>query len=370
MRAGAGKWVLLAAAAGVLVVAPTLPLLVFATILFGVLLRSLAEPLAARTRLPEGVALAIVLVVMLALPVAGGALLAPSVKRDLATVSEALPRLAERGRAVVRSTEWGRTVLRSAESTASEEGATIAARAVSVPVGLLSGLVIVAVGGSFLAAQPRLYRRGLVALVPAARRPLAVTVLLDMGDALRMFLLGRVVSMVAVGVLTAVALSILGAPLAVPVGAVVGLVTFVPYLGPLVGTVPVAVAALVEGPATLAWAIGAYAAIQWAEGFILTPIVQQKAVSLPAALTLGAEVAMGYVFGPLGVVVAVPLAAVTLVATKRLWVERVADAPAARAAPDDVGEAIRAGDDEEARCPDDEPAPGSASRRDPPLPPH
>jgi predicted PurR-regulated permease PerM len=99
MRAGTGKWVLLAAAAGVLVVAPTLPLLVFATILFGALLRSLAEPLAARTRLPEGAALSIVVVLMLALPVAGGALLAPSVKRDLAAVSEALPRLAERGRA-------------------------------------------------------------------------------------------------------------------------------------------------------------------------------------------------------------------------------------------------------------------------------
>lgn len=350
-------WVALAAVAGVLVAAPALPLLAFAAVLFGVLLRTLAEPLAARTRLPEGAALAIVVTLLLALPAAGGALLAPSVRRDLATVSEALPDLVDRGRAVVRGTEWGRTVLRSAESTASEEGATLAARAVSVPLGLLSGLVIVAVGGTFLAAQPRLYRRGLVALVPAARRPLAVTVLLDMGDALRMFLLGRVASMLSVGVLTGLSLWVLDAPLAAPVGAVVGLVTFVPYVGPLVGTVPVAVVALVEGPATLAWAVGAYAAIQWAEGFVLTPLVQQKAVSLPPALTLGAEVAMGLLFGPLGIVVAVPVAAVALVATRRLWIERVADARDSRAA-DDAPAAAGGGDD--ARY-DDEPTLGAGS---------
>jgi hypothetical protein len=67
--------------------------------------------------------------------------------------------------------------------------------------------------------------------------------------------------------------------------------------------------------------------------------------------------------------VAVPLAAGALVATKRLWVERVADAPAARAAADDVGEATPAGDDEDARY-RDEPALRPGSRGGGPLPPH
>jgi predicted PurR-regulated permease PerM len=136
-------------------------------------------------------------------------------------------------------------------------------------------------------------------------------------------MLGRLVSMFAVGLLTGLMLWAMGVPLAALLGLVAGLLTFVPYAGPIAASVPIGLVALVEGPMHALLVLALYTVIQSVEGFLITPLVQQRAVHLAPALTLFSEFFLGMLVGPLGVVLSVPLAAAVLVLVQKLYVEGV-----------------------------------------------
>ncbi|MBA3545309.1 MAG: AI-2E family transporter, partial [Nannocystis sp.] len=165
--------------------------------------------------------------------------------------------------------------------------------------------------------------RGLIRLFPPARREVAEQTVRGGCLVLQRFLLGRLVSMIPIGVATAVGLAVLGVPLATPLGILAGLLTFVPYAGPILAGVPIALVALVAGPSLLVSALLYYIAIQAVEGFVITPLVQARVVSLPPLLTLLAEVVMGLLFGVIGVIVSVPLAALLVFLVRSLYVERL-----------------------------------------------
>jgi hypothetical protein len=89
----------------------------------------------------------------------------------------------------------------------------------------------------------------------------------------------------------------------------------------LVGGIPIGLIALTVGTSQLAWALVLYTLIQWLEGFVLAPLVQQRVVALAPALALAAQVILGILFGFIGIVISVPLAAIVVVAVKRIYVE-------------------------------------------------
>jgi predicted PurR-regulated permease PerM len=129
-----------------------------------------------------------------------------------------------------------------------------------------------------------------------------------------------VISMVFLAVSTWIALALLGVPLALMLAVLTGLMTFIPYLGPLVAAVPIILVAFVDSP-TLALTAGVtYFLIQAVESNVLMPLVYQRTVHLPAALTLVAEIALGALMGLPGFIMATPLAAVILVAVRMLYV--------------------------------------------------
>ena len=71
------------------------------------------------------------------------------------------------------------------------------------------------------------------------------------------------------------------------------------------------------------WVVSLYLFAQSLEGYVLTPLVQRKAVELPPALTILVQVLMGLLVGGIGVVLAAPLAAAAMVIVKRMYVEDV-----------------------------------------------
>ena len=70
-----------------------------------------------------------------------------------------------------------------------------------------------------------------------------------------------------------------------------------------------------------------YFAVQQFEGYLLTPLVQQYAVELPGVLLLFSLLAFGILFGTLGIILAAPLAVVTYVLVKRLYVIETLNTP-------------------------------------------
>jgi predicted PurR-regulated permease PerM len=133
--------------------------------------------------------------------------------------------------------------------------------------------------------------------------------------------MGRIILMVSNGLLTTLGLALLGIPLAFVLGVIAGLLNFVPNIGPLIGAIPAVLIGLMQDPATGLYVALLYLVLQMVDGYVLTPLVDQRAVSTPPALIITFQVFMGLVVGALGLLLATPLAAVLLVLVKMLYIE-------------------------------------------------
>ena len=156
---------------------------------------------------------------------------------------------------------------------------------------------------------------------PRRRRKRARDVIREIGNVLRRWLIGQSVLAVCVAFLTGTGLMLLGAPFAIALGLLAGVMEFVPYIGPFVAAVPAILVGFAESP-QLALQVGLlFLGIQMTESYVLAPLIQHKAVHLPPAAILFAQVLMGAIVGALGVAVATPLAAAVMVAVSMLYVE-------------------------------------------------
>lgn len=299
-------------------------LLAFIGVLLAVLLRSPADWLSSRTGWSEGWSLALVIVVLATLLATAGFFFGRAVAQQSGQLSEQLPQVLEKARERISQHELGKRMVESTETSESDtQFLTRGLRLVGSTFAALGSLVVVVFLAVFLAASPRTYVGGLLMLVAKRRRQRMREVLEEIGHVLQRWLVGQVILMAAVAALTGIGLTLLGVPFALPLALIAGLLEFVPYVGPIVAAIPALIVALSEGPQLALWVGLLYLAVQSVESYILTPLIQHRAVDLPPALILLAQVLMGVTAGPLGVIVATPLAAAALVAVKRLYVEDV-----------------------------------------------
>jgi len=303
-------------------------LLVFAGSLLAVFLRGTSDWIARRTGLSGGWCLAAVLLALTGLFVVTAWLIAPSIAAQVDVLTQRVPEatgkladwLARYGwgrRLVEETSEWHLPTPRRTLS-----GATTA---LSTSAGVATSFVVFLFVGLFLAAEPRVYRRGLLRLFPIGKRAFALKILDEVHETLGRWLLGKLFSMAVVGVSTYAGLALLDVPLAATLALLATLLTFVPYVGPLLALVPAALLGLLQGPAQAAYVVALYLGIQFVESYLLTPLIQKRTVSLPPAVTIMSQVVMGTLIGGLGIVLATPFAAVLLVVVKRVYVQGVLD---------------------------------------------
>lgn len=301
-------------------------LLLFIGIFLAVLLRAPADWLAARTGWSDGITLGLVIAIAGVLLAAAAFFFGRAVVTQSVQLSEKLPEVVEKARERLRQHEYGKRIVEAAETPSPEADMKVVGRGlrlVATTVSAIGSFVVVAFLAIFLAWQPRAYVDGLVRLVPQRRRKRAREVLEAIGRMLKRWLVGQLILMAAVTALTGIALWFLGVPFALPLALFAGLLEFVPYIGPIVAAVPGVLVAFAEGPQLALWVTIAYVLIQSVESYLLTPLIQHRAVYLPPALILFAQVILGVTAGPLGIIVATPLAAAAMVAVQMLYVEDV-----------------------------------------------
>lgn len=190
-----------------------------------------------------------------------------------------------------------------------------------VTLGVLGNIVIIAFLGLFFAINPSGYRDGVLVLIPAAQRPRWKAALDHAGQTLRGWLVTQLAVMVLIGVLVYTLLTLLGSSEALLLGLLAGALNFIPYLGPIISAVPVLLT-LAGQDMTVLW-IGAVGLllIQNIEGYVITPLLQQRIIALPPAWSLTIMAIMGVLFGPMGVALATPLFAVSRTLTQKLYIE-------------------------------------------------
>ena len=297
----------------------------FAGILLAVFLSALSDWVSRRTRLSYRLSLVLV-VLGLFLAVGGLAYLFWSViSAQVSELSQTLPRSLDQIKAHLMQYPWGRYLVENAPQTASR----LAERgSFSQVTGFVAGLagffeatVIILIVGIFGAAEPGLYRAGLIYLVPPRFRRRAAEAVDAISHNLRHWLVAQAFLMVAIGATTAAGLWLIGVPMALTLGIIAGVLELIPYVGAWLSAVPAGLVALLLGPQYLLYTLALYLGLHILEGYILQPLFQQRAVHLPPALTLVAQAAMGEMFGVLGLFVAAPLTVVVMVLLKMLYVE-------------------------------------------------
>jgi predicted PurR-regulated permease PerM len=184
----------------------------------------------------------------------------------------------------------------------------------------IEGLVVTVISGMYLAAQPALYREGLIKLFPQRWRREANETLHDVAAALELWLIGQLIQMLIIGLLSTLAVWAIGLPSPLALGLIAGGAEFVPYLGPIAAAIPaLLVATTVSTPAVL-WTLVAYILIHQTEGNLILPLIQRHMVFIPPAVILLGIVAITSLFGFVAILFAAPIAIVLFVLVKKLYV--------------------------------------------------
>jgi predicted PurR-regulated permease PerM len=290
-------------------------LLLFAAVLVAQMFAGLAATLKQRLRLPFAVAL--ILAVML--PLVGLAaifgLFGTLMANQFGQLARQLPLAVEQGETWLAGSTAGREIIEAIASYAPQVDTIVGI----VQLGLVnlgsgvSQLIVVLVTGVYLAAQPKLYTRGLVAFATRLGARTAEATLAAIRTALGAWLKAQAVSMAFVAVGTGAGLSLIGLPSAMAIGLVAGLCEFVPYLGVFLVSVPATLIGFSISMETGVLTMLALAIVQLLQGNLVMPMAQGKLADLPPALTLFSLIAAALLLGALGVILAVPLTVVGMV---------------------------------------------------------
>jgi len=185
----------------------------------------------------------------------------------------------------------------------------------------LTGVLVIVFLGILFAFDPTSYRESLVILAKPSSRARMRAVMNEMGSVLRLWFVGQLIRIILMTLCVWIALYLIGLPGPFVLGLQAGLSNFVPYLGPILAAIPIALVAMPLGASLLFWALAVYTVIQSIEGYVIGPLIQRQAVETPPAWTLVAIVLLGATLGVMGIALAMPLVAVGRVAIIRFYVE-------------------------------------------------
>jgi predicted PurR-regulated permease PerM len=302
-------------------------LLLFGAVILAVALGAVAAPLQHRLHLSQRVAVGVTVTLTFIVVTAGSWLVGDQLVEQANDLRERLPAALDQLGAWASNFRIG-VALQEVWKGANTEDVPWAsvANAATSTLGAIGSMGLLLVVGVYLAADPTLYRLGLVRLVPLAYRDRIDGALLASGGALRRWLLGQGVSMLFVGSATAIGLALLGVPLALTVGLIAGVLAFVPFFGPIASGLLAVLLAFTQAPTQALYVLGLCVAIQQVEGNLLMPWVQRWAVELPPVLGITAAVIFGLLFGLPGVILATPLMVVAMVLVQTLYVEGMLEA--------------------------------------------
>ena len=190
-----------------------------------------------------------------------------------------------------------------------------------------TAIVIIFFLAIYIGADPKLYRGGIIALIPHRSRARGEQVVEAITLALRRWLVTQLIAMVVMGVVATAVLTALHVRAALPLGILSGLLQFVPMAGPLISAIPAIAMGFVDSPEKAAAVAVAFYVIHFLESHVLIPLLMKEGVNLPPVLTVLTQAGMALAFGVVGLFVAVPMLVLVMILVKMLYVEDVVGDP-------------------------------------------
>lgn len=302
-------------------------LLVFAGIFFSVLLNFASSWIESKTPLKYGYALFLVLFIITVISLLIVILIGTSLVDQIQEMAQTLPRSIQNLKAQISKTSIGQAMFNQLPD---DLGALLENRdkvmskivgSFSTTIGAIANFFIIIVTGIFLASSPKIYTKGFIRLFPLDFRPRLKDVMEKTQISLSYWMMAKLLSMLIVGVFTAIGLVILGMPMPYALALIAALLSFIPNIGPYLALAPAILIALMQGGNMFIYVIILYFGIQIIESYLITPLIEKKMVQLPPALTLFWMVLLGVLTGILGLIVATPILAALMVIIKQLYVK-------------------------------------------------
>jgi predicted PurR-regulated permease PerM len=188
-------------------------------------------------------------------------------------------------------------------------------------IGLVMGFFALIVLAIFLAAEPSVYRRLFLTMVPQQSRRLWARAYTVAGRNLRLWVIGKACTMIVVGLAVWIGLTLFKIPGALALGALAAVMEFIPNFGPTIAAAPAIIAAFVISPWTALWVALFYFILQQIQSAITVPLVERRAVDIPPAALLIWQIMLAVGFGFLALFVATPLLAVIVVVVRVVYYE-------------------------------------------------
>lgn len=304
--------------------------LLFAAVLLAIFLRGLADILNRYTKISEGASVLLVSFILIVVVAGAIFLLAPSVTEQVKHLRVELPKSARTAADYISQFNWGKALIDQLPSTdevlnkidipsmMSRVGGFF-----SSTMGAIGNFFLVVLLAIYLASEPKFYINGLIKLFPIPVRGRALEIVTAMGDTLAWWLIGKAISMVFIGLVTWIGLSLLGVPLALTLGLLAGLLSFIPNFGPILSAIPALLLAFIESPMKAVYVLILFIVVQIIESNLVTPFIERRTVELPPALTVLAQVALGVLIGGLGLVLATPMLALVMVLVQMVYIQDV-----------------------------------------------
>lgn len=281
--------------------------------------------------MPRGMAILITLLSLLGLFVVALLVLVPVLITQLSGLIDALPDLAAEGerwlREIIRPLQDEGWVSEDTDAVLEDLQVGVMDRASTIAEGLLDDILgavagifdlgVKAFGIAFVAIylliDTRRIKAAYLRVAPMAYRRDALVLWDEFGVSLSRYLGGLSISLLAQGILSGVALWMIGVPYPLLLGLWVSLTAIIPYLGAFLGAIPAVLLGFYISPTTGILAILLYVIIQQVESNLLTPRIQGQAVRVHPIIVLLAVVAGSEIDGLRGAIFAVPTLAVARV---------------------------------------------------------
>ncbi len=181
--------------------------------------------------------------------------------------------------------------------------------------GLLKLIFVLAVS-LMISIEPKQYKENMLLLIPKNYRNKFRNILEKCNTALANWTFSMVISSLSVGILSLIVLSILDVKYVVSNALIAMVLNIIPNIGPVIsGIFPISIALLDNFWKPLA-VLGAYVIIQNIESYIIMPSIMKKKANLLPGLTLISQFGFTFIFGPLGLILSLPLAVVIQVLIK------------------------------------------------------
>jgi predicted PurR-regulated permease PerM len=290
-------------------------LLAFASVLLAILLSAIGRGTKKITHLPYPIALLVAVIIILGILALIFWLYSPLISDQFSLLTNQLPQAIESLQKALGPV-WGEFLssknLLHELSLSNQKLFSQIVNIFSTTIGSIAGFIVFLIVGLYLAIDPPRYVKWVLQLVPYRRQYAVKEIFNEIGTSLKWWILGKLLSMILVGVLTLVGLSLLHVSLAVILAFIAGILTFIPYVGAILASIPAILVAFAQSPLKAVWVGLLYLGIHMVDGYLITPSIEQRTVSIPPALTILAQLLLVVLVGGLGLALATPLAVVAI----------------------------------------------------------